>query len=134
MSADEHQRYRFGPVERRGLIGSLRPAQVIAIAASLATGVILMRALSNGSGVFAALVLCLLVAAFCFWPISGRSAEAWLPIIGRHGLRRARGRHIQRSPAPQVGNTPGDGWSPGPGRRASRGCGRPRALGRASPW
>ena len=25
MNAGEYQRYRFGPLERRGLIGSLRP-------------------------------------------------------------------------------------------------------------
>ncbi len=63
MSASEYQRYRFGPLERRGLIGSLRPAQVILIAASLTGGVILMRALSSGIGVVAALALALLAVA-----------------------------------------------------------------------
>ena len=28
------------------------------------------------------LALTLLASAFCFWPIGGRSAEAWLPIVG----------------------------------------------------
>jgi hypothetical protein len=103
MSTSEYQRYRFGPLERRGLIGSLRPTQVILIAASLTGGVILMRALSSGIGVVAALALALLTAAICFWPISGRSAEAWLPIVSRHAARRALGRHTRRSPAPQAG-------------------------------
>lgn len=103
MSTSEYQRYRFGPLERRGLIGSLRPAQVILTAASLTGGVILMRALASGVGVVSALALALLAVAFCFWPISGRSAEAWLPIVGRHAARRVLARHVQRSPAPQAG-------------------------------
>ena len=36
MSETEIRRYRFGPLERRGLIGSLRATQVIPMAASLA--------------------------------------------------------------------------------------------------
>jgi hypothetical protein len=103
VSTREYQRYRFGPLERRGLIGSLRPAQVILVATSLTGGVILMRTLSSGIGVVSALALALLAGAFCFWPISGRSAEAWLPIVGGHAVRRALGRHVRRSPAPQVG-------------------------------
>lgn len=103
MSAREHQRYRFGPLERRGLIGSLRPSQVILIAASLTGGVILMRSLSSGAGVITALVLVLACVVFCFWPISGRSAEEWLPIVARHVARRVRGQQVQLSPAPQAG-------------------------------
>src|SRR3954471_3729382 len=103
MSTNEHRRYRFGPLERRGLIGSLRPAQVLVIAASLTVGVILMRALTGGTGVIAALVLVLVAVAFCFWPIEGRSIEEWLPVVARHAFRRARGRNVQLSPAPQAG-------------------------------
>src|SRR5919106_4713130 len=98
MSAGEYQRYRFGPLEKRGLIGSLRPTQVILIAVSLTLGVVLMRTLSGGSGVVAALVLALTTTAFCFWPISGRSAEAWLPIVARHAAARVLRTHIRRSP------------------------------------
>ena len=108
MSAGEYQRYRFGPLERRGLIGSLRPAQVIVIAASLTGGVILMRALSSGAGVVAALALALLAVAFCFWPISGRSAEAWLPVVGRHAARHALGTSrpaLARPAAPEHDST-----------------------------
>src|SRR5215210_3684096 len=98
MSTNEHRRYRFGPLERRGLIGSLRPAQVAVIAASLVAAVILMRSLSSGTGVAAALVLVLGAAAICFWPVGGRAAEAWLPIAGRHAARRVLGRQIERAP------------------------------------
>src|SRR3954462_9493579 len=100
MSTNEHRRYRFGPLERRGLIGSLRPAQVLVIAASLTVGVILMRALTGGTGVVSALVLALLAVAFCFWPIEGRSIEEWLPVVSRHALCRFPGRIAKSSPAP----------------------------------
>lgn len=112
MSAGEYRRYRFGPLERRGVIGSLRPAQVILIAASLTLAVLLMRALSSGIGVVLALALALLAAAVCFWPIGGRSAEAWFPIVGRHAGRRALGWHRQRSPAPLAGTRLAGGGRP----------------------
>ena len=96
MSETGIRRYRFGPLERRGLIGSLRATQVIPMAVSLAAAVVLMRTLPGGGGVVVALGLVLAVAAFCFWPLSGRSAEEWLPIAAAHVWRRANGR--QRSP------------------------------------
>src|ERR671937_1361121 len=100
MSETEIRRYRFGPLERRGLIGSLRVTQVIPMAVSLAAAVVLMRMLPGGGGVVVALGLVLAVAAFCFWPVSGRSAEEWLPIAAAHIWRRAKGSHRQISPAP----------------------------------
>jgi hypothetical protein len=103
VPAEEARRYRFGPLEKRGLIGSLRPVQVIAIAASLVVAVVLMRTLSPGVGVFCALAEVLLVLAFCFWPIAGRSVEEWLPVAARFGLRRARRRHRELSVSPLAG-------------------------------
>ena len=67
MSTNEQRRYRFGPLERRGLIGSLRPAQVGVIAICLVVGVILMRALTGGLGLGVAFLIALLAVAFCFW-------------------------------------------------------------------
>src|SRR5581483_6609041 len=58
---------------------------------------------ASGAGLVSALALALAAVAFCFWPISGRSAEEWLPIVGRHVARRARGRHVFVSTAPQAG-------------------------------
>jgi hypothetical protein len=101
----EARRYRFGPLERRGLIGSLRPAQVLIIAGALLAAVVLMRLLPAGAGIFAGLGLVLAAAAVCFWPIATRSAEEWLPIAARHGARRLRRAHRQRSGAPQAGVT-----------------------------
>lgn len=112
--AEDVRRYRFGPLERRGLVGSLRPLQVVVLAASLTTGVVLMRLLPSGAGVLSAIGLVLLSLGFCFWPVAGRSAEAWLPIVGRFATRRARGRHGYLSAAPQAGVTVQPGGRPEP--------------------
>ena len=100
--AEEARRYRFGPLERRGLVGSLRTAQVFVLAASLTTGVLLMRLLP-GAGFLAALGLVAAAILFCFWPIAGRAADEWLPIAGRFTARRARGRNRHLSTSPQAG-------------------------------
>jgi hypothetical protein len=113
MSTGE-QRYRFGPLERRGLIGSLRAPQVAVLAGSLTAGVILMRTLAGGAGVGSAVVLALGAILVCFWPVGGRSAEEWLPIVGRHLGRRARGRNRYLSTAAQTGVRAGADGRPEP--------------------
>jgi hypothetical protein len=114
VSAGEHQRYRFGPLERRGLIGSLRAPQVLVIAVSLTAGVILMRTLPAGLGIASALGLALAAVLICFWPVGGRSVEEWLPVVERHLARRVRGRHVYVSAAPQAGVRPGPDGRPEP--------------------
>jgi hypothetical protein len=104
VSEEQLRRYRFGPLERRGLIGSLRPGQLCAIGASLAVAVLLMRA-AGGIGIVAALALVLTTAVFCFWPVSGRPVEEWLPVVGRYGARHVTGRHRHRSSSPTAGMT-----------------------------
>src|SRR4051812_20944229 len=101
--AHEFRRYRFGPLERRGLVGSLRPSQVAALATALVIAVVAMRAAPTGAGIVVALVVVGLVAAACFWPVVGRSAEEWAPIAARHAWRLTRGRHRHRSAAPTSG-------------------------------
>ena len=103
MASGEPRRYRFGPLERRGLIGSLRPAQLVIIAAALVGAVLLMRFLPAGPGIFSALGVALAAAAACFWPVAGRPAEEWLPVAVRHVIRRAKRTHRYRSGAPQAG-------------------------------
>src|SRR5919106_2025147 len=107
--AEDARRHRFGPLERRGLVGSLRPAQVVVLAASLTTGVLLLRLLPSGVGALAAIGLVLVPLAVCFWPVAGRSSEEWLPVAGRFLARRAGGRNRRFSSAPQSGMRVRDG-------------------------
>ena len=106
---EDIRRHRFGPLERRGLVGSLRPAQVAVLATTLTAGVLILRLLPSGAGALAATGLVLVSIGFCFWPIAGRSAEEWLPVSGRFVLRRLRGRNRHLSAAPQSGISMRDG-------------------------
>jgi hypothetical protein len=107
--AEDARRHRFGPLERRGLVGSLRPTQVVVLAASLTIAVFLLRLLPSGVGALAAIGLVLASLGFCFWPVAGRSAEEWLPVAGRFVARRALGRNRCLSSAPQSGVSVRDG-------------------------
>jgi len=108
------RRYRFGPLERRGLVGSLRPAQAFILATGLGTGVVLLRSIAGGSGIAAALAVVLAALVLCFWPIRGRSVQEWVPIAGRFAVRRARRRHRRVSSAPQAGMSVGPAGRPTP--------------------
>jgi hypothetical protein len=107
--AEDVRRHRFGPLERRGLVGSLRPPQVVVLATSLTSGVILLRLLPSGAGALAAIAVVLASILFCFWPIAGRSAEEWLPVAGRFLIRRVRHRSRHISSAPQAGTIVSEG-------------------------
>src|SRR5215211_6602906 len=97
------RRYRFGPLERRGIIGGLRTGQAVIVAASL-VGVVVVLQLSSSPGVvFAALSLALAGAAIAFYPLFGRTPEEWVPIVLAWTLRRGRGRTRYRSDAPTAG-------------------------------
>src|SRR6266511_2439808 len=69
-------RYRFGPLERRGWVGSLRPGQLLVLSL-------------GGLGTFV--------------PLHGRTLNEWLPVVGIFMARRASGRHRYRSGAPEAG-------------------------------
>lgn len=104
--AQESRRYRFGPLERRGLVGSLRATQVVVLGAALVAAVLAMRAAPTGGGIPAAIAIVVIAGGVCFWPVGGRSVEEWAPIAARHGWRRTSGRHRYRSPAPTASAAP----------------------------
>jgi hypothetical protein len=121
MPEPSTRRYRFGPLERRGLVGSLRSNQVLILGLGLVAAVLLLRILPPGPGMFSGVAIVLGTMGVCFWPVAGRSTEEWLPIVGRHTSRRARGRNREISISPQVGvQRNGDGrpapavWLPNP--------------------
>lgn len=103
MTDTETRRYRFGPLERRGVIGSLRPVQVGILAVGLTLAVVMMRTLGSGAGVIAALALVVVAVALCFWPVSGRSVEEWFPIALAFSAQRIRGRARSISSAAEAG-------------------------------
>lgn len=81
---DEPTRYRFGPLERRGVVAGWRGGQLGLIAAALVASVLVIRALPSVAGAACAVVLVGAAVAAATWPIAGRSAEEWAPDALRH--------------------------------------------------
>lgn len=104
MTGDRH-RYRFGPLERRGLVAGWRGGQIAAVAGGLVVAVLVLRARpSLASIVVAAVALGGAVALAC-WPIGGMTGEEWLPTV----VGWLTGGHRHRSRAPGFGHRAGPG-------------------------
>ena len=88
-------RYRFGPLERRGLVAGWRGGQIAALSVALVVGVGVLRASTSPVAIGVALA-CLALGVFvATWPVAGRTVEEWVPDALRHvaGARRTtRGR------------------------------------------
>jgi hypothetical protein len=100
VAATERARYRFGPLERRGLIAGWRGGQVAAVAVGLVIGVGLVRARPSPAGVGVALVGVATGLAVACWPVRGRTVEQWLPLVARAGVRRITGRTVAVTAVP----------------------------------
>jgi hypothetical protein len=96
--------YRFGPLERRGLLGAVRLSQAMVLGGGLVGCVLLLDIAPNLGGLFAATVLVCLVAAVAFLPIGRRTADEWGPILAGYALRHVSGRGRFRSAAPSQGD------------------------------
>lgn len=108
------RRYRFGPLEQRGLVGPLRFGQVALLAAAAALGLGALYALRSWAGLIVALLLIGTAAGAVLIPFQGRTLEAWAPVWIRWALRSREQRRGYRSPAP------GDGFGMTAGGAAIR--------------
>ena len=99
----ERARYRFGPLERRGLIAGWRGGQIASVAGGLVVAVLVLRARTSVVSVVIALVSVLGSIAFACWPISGRTGEEWFPTLLRWARTVAGGQRRRRSPVPVTG-------------------------------
>ncbi len=107
--SEERLSYRFGPLERRGLLGPLRLGQAAAVGGALALDVELLDRVGGGAGVLIALVLLAVAVALTTVPLAGRTAEQWAPIGWAFSARAATGRRRFRSRLPRSGETRPDG-------------------------
>ncbi len=101
--ASDVRRYRFGPLERRGIVGGLRTGQTAVVSVSLVAVVVLLQLSTSPAVVFAGLLLAAGAAAVAFYPLYGRTPEEWAPVVWAWGSRRLRGRTRYRSAAPTAG-------------------------------
>jgi hypothetical protein len=102
---DERLSYRFGPLERRGLLGPLRLGQVVAIGGALLLGVELLDRIGGTAGVAVAVLLLAVAIAFATAPLAGRTVEEWAPVACAFAGRGLFGRRRFRSRLPAAGRT-----------------------------
>jgi hypothetical protein len=142
-SGPERVRYRFSPLERRGVIAGWRGGQIASVAAGLSIGVVAIRSRPSPAGVVVALAAAGLGVAVAFWPVAGRTPEQWLPLVTRWlGSATTNGRR-QLAPGPGRGHLASGGrllpqWTGPTARRRSvfdgvRVVGAPLGSDRAAP-
>lgn len=102
MPADA-RRYRFGPLEHRGLVGALRAGQVAVLGVGLIAVIVLLQVSRSPAMVFAVLLVVLAVVGIAFAPIAGRTAEEWTPVIAAWAVRGGRRGQHWRSQLPHSG-------------------------------
>jgi hypothetical protein len=99
----EERRYRFGPLERRGLVAGWRGGQIASVAGGLLLAVLAVHSRPDVAGGVVALVGVGAGVGLACWPISGRTGEEWLPTVARWSLDGAAHRRRTLSPAPGDG-------------------------------
>jgi hypothetical protein len=121
--ARDPARYRFGPLERRGLVAGWRAGQIASVAAGLVVAILVLRARVGPANIAVAVLAVGGALALSCWPVAGRSGDEWLSTVARWGMRSVIGQRRRRSSAPGEGQTfalCGSGRPGGDGRAAGR--------------
>ena len=93
-------RFRFGHLDRSGVILGLRLGQLAILATGGGLAIVLLLGSHGSIAVGAAAVVTLLAGlGFGLLPINGRTADEWLPVL----LRWAVGSRVWRNPGPVAG-------------------------------
>ncbi|MGH9044449.1 MAG: SCO6880 family protein [Acidimicrobiales bacterium] len=114
----EPPRYRFGPLERRGVIAGWRGGQIAVVACGLVVAVLVLRERPDVLGAVLALASVGSTVGVACWPLGGRSGEEWLPTVVRWGADGVAGR-VKRSEAPGCGHCRGANGHVGTARGAA---------------
>ncbi len=102
MSATR-QTYRFGPLERRGILGGVRAGQAVSLALGALLAVGSLNASSDPTGAVVALLLFGLFLALAVVPVGQRTLEQWAPVACSFVFRGLGGRRRWTSPVPSLG-------------------------------
>lgn len=78
-------RYRFGPLEKRGLVAGWRGGQIAVMAGGVVAAIVVLRGRPTVPRIAIAAMCVVLCAAVAWWPIGGRTVEQWLPTVVRWG-------------------------------------------------
>jgi hypothetical protein len=100
MTPNRH--YRFGPLEQRAIVGSLRAGQLVFLGAGAAIGLGAFYTFGGFPGVVLALAALACAGASVSMPLQGRTVEEWTPIAVEWVVS-GRGRRPFRSGVPEAG-------------------------------
>ncbi len=99
--------YRFGPLERRGLLGPVRTGQAGVLTLGGLSAILSLDAMPRSGGAAIAVVVFVLAVAIAVIPVSRRTVEEWAPVLGLYAGRRLSRRTEFRSELPITGMRPG---------------------------
>jgi len=99
----ERLTYRFGPLERRGLLGPVRAGQALTLAAGALVAMVALDRSPSALGAMAGLATLAIATLVATVRFGGRCAEEWTPVIVAFLLRLSRRATRFRSRAPQLG-------------------------------
>lgn len=127
MAEAEPRRYRFHPLERRGVVLGLSPLQLASLGLGAVAAVGVARSVPSTGGFLLAAMALVAVGILALWPVRGQPPVAWLPVVSGWARRRAHGPRLDQ--APLIGS---GGRILGPGAGAIRGPGGGRGRRRSS--
>ena len=104
---ERHARYRFGPLEKRGLVAGWRGGQIASVLAGVMVAILVLRERPSAQEILAALAAVGAGVAFAWWPIAGRTGEEWLPTVLRWCATGVTARRHRRSGVPADGHCVG---------------------------
>jgi hypothetical protein len=100
----ERLTYRFGPLERRGILGPVRAGQAAVLAVAAAVAIAIVDASPDATGALAALLLFGSALAIAVAPVARRTVADWAPVVAAYAFRRLTGAARFRSRAPAGGH------------------------------
>lgn len=87
-------RYRFGPLERRGVLAGLRASQLGLIGCGGLIVIAIARSFAPPLAIPAMMTIAVLTAVAAFLPVGGQPLDEWVPVVGRWVLSGIRGRRF----------------------------------------
>ncbi len=99
----ERLTYRFGPLERRGILGQLRAGQAAAVGAGALAAIVVLDRAPTAAGALLGALLFAGALLLGFAPLGRRTADEWIPVLVSFGMRWTRGRLRFHSVAPAHG-------------------------------
>jgi hypothetical protein len=124
----ERLSYRFGPLERRGILGPVRAGQAATIAAGALLAIAILDRAATATGAVLATISFGMLVLLAVAPLGRRTAEEWAPVLAAFAFRRLLGRGRFRSSLPTRGLLADEHSAPGSRRIAQPRPEAPREL------